>query len=252
MSSLQLLRSRPMLRKNLRVALFLLICAACVSGALVVSHAQSGRKRPEPRSTVPAPTPTPDASPSASGVSDSDEKRKAKTDATGAPLFSFYVLQDENTDLFLNLPSSTHTLVMNSLITRLQDSPNVSVAAGGKSDRKRAHDHAKIEREAFTLLVQIDAETTGGRPPTTGRPTDLGSLVVRYYVYAPTTATLKLQGQVYMRPYQASARIGGVRVPLPTPGTNRLPVEYAFEQAGREAAERIMSGLDIHIPPERR
>jgi hypothetical protein len=237
---------------TLRGVLFLLLCAVCASGALVLSHAQSGRKRPEPRSTVPAPTPTPDPSSSASGVSDSDERRKPKTDPSGAPLFSFYVLEDENTDLFLNLPSSTHTLVMNSFITRLQDSPNVSVAAGGKSDRKRAHDHAKIERDAFTVLVQLDAETTGGRPPTTGRPTDLGSLVVRYYVYAPTTATLKLQGQVYMRPYQASARVGGVRVPLPTPRTNRLPVEYAFEQAGREAAERIMSALDIHIPPERR
>jgi hypothetical protein len=80
-----------------------------------------------------------------------------------------------------------------------------------------------------------------------GDPIPLENMVVRYYVYAPTTATLKVQGQVYMRP--ASARVGGVRLPIPVPSTSpRVGVEYVLEQAGRDAAERVASALDIRLP----
>jgi hypothetical protein len=237
--------SKPRAAVAGRAALIALaLTVLCAAGV-----AQSGRRQPQPKSPVPEPSPaaSPGANSSSESVSDSDAKKSQK-DRRNAPLFSFYVLEDETINLFLDIPLSTSNVIVTSFVERLQDSPNVSVAAGGKGDRKRAHDHAKIERDVYTVLVQLDEEVMRGTSKRAGEPANINNLVVRYYVYEPQTATLKYQGQVYMRPYQASTRVGGVRIPLPTPRSNRLPIEYSFEQAGREAAERVMASFDIRIP----
>lgn len=232
----------------LGVALFWLgVSTAWASGA------QSGRRPPAPRNPVPAATPQPSPGADSSSGTYSESEARGKSSAGGRndeALYSFYVLQDEDANPFLNLPLGTSNLIAASFVERLRQSPVVAVSAGGRGDRAGARRHAKSERAAFTVLLEVDEERTGPTSRRAGDPVDLGSLVVKYYVYAPQTATLKAQGQVYMRPYQGSARIGGIRLPVPTTSRTsaRVPVEYVLRQAGHDAAERVMGAFDIRIP----
>lgn len=215
------------------------VCAASGAGA------QSGRRQPKPRSPLPSPSPSPEAV----GVSDSDANRKP---AANEPLYSFYVLEDENTDVFMNIPTAARDIILESFVARLRTSPHVSASAAGKGDRRRAREHAKVEKKAYTVLLEITAdEMMGRRPRNPGDPVTLDRMAVNYYVYAPETATLKVQGQVYMRPAQSSARVGGIRIPIPAPTSSRIGVEYVLEQAGRDAAERVAASLDIRLPDYR-
>lgn len=219
--------------------------AACVLCALsaVAAQAQSGRRQPAPRNPVPAATPTPDP-----GVY--SESRTRPADDPNAPLHNFYVVEDENHDSFTSIPMAARDIILQSFVERLRVSRVVSASSGGKSDRARAREHAKTEKLAYTVLLEVaEEQITTRRPRTAHDPVPLENMVVRYYVYTPQTATLRVQGQVFMRPGQASARVGGVRVPIPAPRTSsRIGVEYVLEQAGRDAAERMAAQLDITLP----
>lgn len=218
------------------------VLCALMPGAGAEAGAQSGRRQAKPRSPVPVASPAPEQG----GVSDSDAGAKR---AANEPLHSFYVLEDENTDVFMNIPVAARDIIMESFVARLRASSDVSASSGGRGDRRRARDHAKTERKAYTVLLEITSDQMmGRRPRNAGEPVPLDSMAVNYYVYAPGTATLKAQGRVYMRPAQASARVGGIRLPIPAPTSSRIGVEYVLEQAGRDAAERVASSLDIRLP----
>ena len=222
------------------LAALLVLCLASAG----VAVAQSGRRQPAPRSPVPTPTP---ATSESGGHSDSGARPKGDPNE---PLHSFHVVEEENVDAFTSIPMSARDIILMSFVERLRTSPAVSASSGGRSDRRRAREHAKAEKRAYTVLLEITEEQmVTRRPRRAGDPIPLESMVVRYYVYAPVTATLKVQGQVYMRPATASARVGGVRLPIPVPSTSaRVGVEYVLEQAGRDAAERVAAQLDIRLP----
>ena len=237
--------SRRRLRTKALCALVFCAVAACGAG---VAAAQSGRRQAPPRSPVPpaaTPTPAPDSSDSSSsgGYSDSDARRRPQTSTGADTVVSFIVFEDDSSSHFLNLPASTAAIVVNSFARRLGDASGVSVSSGGRSDRRRAREHAKTEKSAYTILLQVDEQMQGA-----GGSTDLSNLIVRYFVYEPSSATLKHQGQVYMRPYQPTRRVGGVNLPLPMPTSRRVPVEYIFEQAGRDAADRVLAAFHLRPP----
>ena len=83
-------------------------------------------------------------------------------------------------------------------------------------------------------------------------PTSMNTrgMVLRTYVYTPKTADLKYHDTIFQRPYQDSARIGGVRVPVPSRRTERYPSQHQLEQAARDAADRLLSRFQITPPPE--
>ncbi|MGH9903536.1 MAG: hypothetical protein ACRD68_17150, partial [Pyrinomonadaceae bacterium] len=147
----------------------------------------------------------------------------------------------------IDLPLTASSYAVKGFVERLKDSPHVSVGSVGKGDRRRARERAKVEKDYHVILVQLD-ENSPGRGA--GGPIDLSNLMVRYYVFAPGEATLKVQGQVPMRPYRGTATVGGVRLPVPTPRVN-VPFEYIVEQAGRDAAERVMAAFNLRLPPDR-
>ena len=74
--------------------------------------------------------------------------------------------------------------------------------------------------------------------------------MLRTYVYTPKTGDLKYSDTMYQRPYQDSARIGGVRVPVPSRRIERYPSQLQLEQAARDAADRLLSRFQITPPPE--
>lgn len=217
-------------------ALALLLSAAfffCAQAA----WAQSGRRAPK------ASTPPPAAEATPAGESESGPKPSAAKKADA--LVSFVVMRGEE-DILLSIDPLARDGVAQNFLRRLGQSSAVSVTDGGRGRRQEARDRAKSERTAYVVLFYMEEENYTG---TVGRP-DSRTLVIKTLVYAPKTADLKYTDTVYQRPYRQTARIGGVRIPVPGRGIERYPSQYELEQAAREAADRLLSRFQITPPPD--
>lgn len=219
------------------VSLVFFALLVCVSGGNV--PAQSGRRAP--KSSTPLPTPTE----TSTGVSESNSK---PANQSAKPLLSLAVFEFDDPFLETFL---TSRIALDGFLNRLKDAPDVSVVIGGKITRKDAAARAKNETEAHVVVLQLEESAAVGGRETIGR-VDPATLVVKYYVYAPTSGTLKYVGRVEQRPYQQAARVGGVRIPLPSPvPRGRVASEWTLEQAARDAAEEVLARFQIRLPPDR-
>lgn len=209
-------------------AALILAAAFCTAGAL----AQSGRKAQKPLGlpTEPAKPADPADKPAAS----------KKQDA----LYTFVIVKDDA--LTMGLDSMARDGVAAAFFDRLkQVGRDIDIKDGGKGRRQEAREQAKKEEVAYVVFFQL--EETG---MASGANTDMRGLALRTYVYTPKTGDLKYSDTIFQRPYQDSARIGGVRVPVPTRRTERYPSQYQLEQTARDAADRLLSRFNITPPPE--
>jgi hypothetical protein len=214
-------------RARAAAALALLVCL-CAAGAL----AQSGRKAQKPLG-LPTEKPGP-----ADPAGKTAEKKKVEA------LHTFIVLKDDS--LGVGYEVLARDGVAAAFVERLrQVGRDVEVKDGGKGRRQEARERAKKEEVAYVVFFQM--EETGMADPTS---MNTRGMVLRTYVYTPKTADLKYNDTIFQRPYQDSARIGGVRVPVPTRRTERYPSQHQLEQAARDAADRLLSRFQITPPPE--
>jgi hypothetical protein len=214
-------------RARAAAGLALLVCL-CAAGAL----AQSGRKAQKPLGL-----PTEKAKP-ADPADKSAEPKKVE------PLATFVVFKDDN--ISVGFDSLARDSVAAAFLRRLeQGGPTIAIKDGGKGRRQEARERAKKEEVAYVVFFQM--EETGMSDPTS---MNTRGMVLRTYVYTPKTADLKYNDTIFQRPYQDSARIGGVRVPVPTRRTERYPSQHQLEQAARDAADRLLSRFQITPPPE--
>jgi hypothetical protein len=225
-------RRRPLL-------LLLFAAAACLVALAAPAQSQSGRRKPAPLSPAPTPSPTPEAQ----GESESASGSRKASDAD---LLSFTVHRLDGGYSFLDF--SVEESVVNAFVQRLTRSKGLSASRGDKLTRKEAQTRAKSGEHAYVVLLDIEEESWGGG--VAGR-TDTRTLVVKTYVYEPKTGVLKYVDRTAQRPYRQSATVGGVRLPLPSPRTiERYPNELQLEQAGRDAADRIMQRFSLRLPPD--
>lgn len=220
--------NRPSAGSRLRLAarLALLVCL-WAAGAL----AQSGRKAQKPLGL-----PTEKAKPA-------DPADKAAEAKRQEALVNFVVVKDDT--LSVGYDTMAREGVARAFFERLkQVGRDVEVKDGGKGRRQEARERAKKEEVAYVVFFQMDE--TG----MTGASNDSRGLVLRTYVYTPKTGDLKYSDTMFQRPYQDSARIGGVRVPVPTRRVERYPSQLQLEQAARDAADRLLSRFQITPPPE--
>lgn len=216
-------------------AALLLAVAFCAQAA----WAQSGRKGQKASTPPPA-----EAEPTPQGESESGPKRSstAKPDA----LVSFVVMRGDDSGLVIFDPLARDG-VMQNFMRRLGQSSAVEVSDGGKGRRQDARERAKSERTAYVVLFEMEEENYAGGG--VGRA-DSRSIVLKTYVYTPKAADLKYTDTIYQRPYRQTARIGGVRVPVPTSGIERYPSQHELEQAARDAADRLLARFHINPPPD--
>jgi hypothetical protein len=208
-------------------AALILTATFCVASAL----AQSGRRAQKPLGL-----PTEKAKPA-------DPANKAPETKKLDALYTFVVVKDDT--LSAGYDSLARDGVAAAFFERLkQVGRDIEVKDGGKGRRPEARERAKKEEVAYVVFFQM--EETGY----TGSNTDTRGLVMRTYVYTPKTGDLKYSDTIFQRPYQDSARIGGVRVPVPTRRTERYPSQHELEQAARDAADRLLSRFEITPPPE--
>ena len=203
---------------------------AAVFGA-APAPAQSGRKAQKPLGL-----PTEQAKPADPAGKPAEAKRQ---DA----LVTFVVMKDDT--LSVGWDSMARDGVAAAFVARLrQVGRDVEVKDSGKGRRQEARELAKKEETAYVVFFQM--EETGY----TGSSTDTRGLVLRTYVYTPKTADLKYSDTMFQRPYRDSARVGGVRVPVPSRRMERYPSQFQLEQAARDAADRLLSRFQITPPPE--
>ncbi|MDT5272953.1 MAG: hypothetical protein QOH49_5139 [Acidobacteriota bacterium] len=208
-------------------AALILAATFCAAAAL----AQSGRKAQKPLGL-----PTEAAKPSDPAGKTPETK---KVDA----LATFVVMKDDT--LTMGFDTLSRDGVASAFFERLRRASNVEVKDGGRGRRQEARERAKKEEVAYVVFFQLDETSMGGTSSTDAR-----GLALRTYVYTPKTADLKYSDTIFQRPYQDTARIGGVRVPVPTRRAERYPSQYQLEQAARDAADRLLSRFSITPPPE--
>lgn len=213
--------------------LALFACAACVFAVTSSARAQSGRRSPTMSKTSPAP-PT---------AGKTGEATPAATKKDVKPLASFVIAED--TGSAFDVDYRARQIVLASFVARLDQSSVVTVTRAGRMTRKEARDRAKAEKEAFVVLVEIEEESLGVSVRT-GPRQEQRALIIRTYVYTPATGDLKFSDSFVARPSR-QATVGGVRVPVPS---RPYPSEAQLEQAGRDAAQRLLSHFQITLPPE--
>jgi hypothetical protein len=208
-------------------AALVIAAAFCAAGAL----AQSGRKAQKPLG-LPTEAPKP-ADPA------------AKTPATkkADALVNFVVVRDDG--LTIGFDTLGRDSVATAFFERLRRASGVDAKDGGRGRRPEARARAKKEEAAYVVFFEMEESSMTG----SGSSTDMRGLALRTYVYTPKTGDLKYSDTIFQRPYQDSARIGGVRVPVPSRRIERYPSQLQLEQAARDAADRLLSRFQI-APPE--
>lgn len=128
--------------------------------------------------------------------------------------------------------------VLRACAERLDDSPSVKVnIANREMNRGEAIKRAKVETESHVVWIQLRFDSGMGQSDA-----DLREVYLDYWVFAPTTAKVITNGRSYQQVYRG----GGVIV-MPRPGGRAsLPyIEQLLKQAARDAAERILSAMDL-------
>lgn len=207
------------------------VAALCLAPAAL---AQSGRKAQKPLNL---PTEAPKQG----------EKPEAKPEAKKVEAVVSFVVMRSDDAVSFGLDPVTRDGVASAFSRRLGQVSSVEVRDGGKGGRQAARARAKEETKAYVVLFQLDEQ---GNSMGNGS-VDSRTLVIRTFVYSPQTGDLKYTDVVYQRPYQDSARVGGVRVPVPSRRVSRYPSQHELEQAARDAADRLLGRFQVTPPPER-
>ncbi len=209
----------------------LLTTAFCLGTGAAL--AQSGRKAQKPLGL-----PTADAPKQGEPAATRPEAKKPEA------LVSFVVMLSDDSNF--GIDPLANDGVGAAFLRRLGQTATVDVRNAGKGRRQDARSRAKEEKKAYVVLFQLD-EQAGDM--SMGRA-DSRTLVIRTFVYTPQTGDLKFTDTVHQRPAYDTARVGGVRVPVPTRRIDRYPSQQELEQAARDAADRLLSRFQVTPPPE--
>ena len=226
--------TRPTLSRaaaGLAAPLALLLAFACA--AATGARAQSGRKAQKPLGLPTEQAPK--------------QGEPAKTPESKKPDAIRFVVMRSDEGMMFGIDPLARDGVAAAFVKRLGQSSSIEVTDGGKGNRSTARERAKKEEQAFVVVFSLEEQ--GGQMSV--NQVDSRTLVLRTYVYTPKTADLKYADTMFQRPHQETARIGGVRVPVPTRRPERYPSQNELEQAARDAADRLLGRFSVTPPPER-
>ncbi|HEV7743811.1 MAG TPA: hypothetical protein VGO56_02340 [Pyrinomonadaceae bacterium] len=199
---------------------FVIIFALC---PVTIATAQSGRRATKSPATPATPPPLPDPTPVAPVT---QEKPK--------PTLQL-VVGIEKYDGFSNVSMNTYEGVLRSCAQQLDEPPSVSVERlEHPMSRTEVTKRAREEKVAYVVWLRLreDGMSANG----TGTP---NNAYIEYMVFAPITAKVIASGATYPK----NRRINqGSGLPSPNGDPN-------FNDAARATANKILSALQLHIPP---
>lgn len=227
---------------------FLIVCIYILALSINPTQAQSGRRvQPPP----PPPPPSPETSRIPSQPSNTPDEPVTAPVPEKAPEIVAHLLVTRDDNKFDNLEQLSN-IVVSTCAERLRQANALSVAKEKPLDRKQASDKAKSEEQNHVVWVQVQIDRFNNN-----RNVSLQDFQIEYIVFSPKDGKIKTQGKVYLRPYQPRVGVGSVAIPVPVPIPNTpigtpgqaSPLQYSLEQAGVEAADRIMQNFKVSPPP---
>ena len=219
MAAMKIMRIGPSLSRVIVVTFVVSFALACVLNVA----GQSGRRV---KKTVPAPVAASQTTPA---IEKPTEKPK--------PAVTLFVGM-ERPDYFVTPRANGAASVLLSVVDRLGDHPSVKVdMARSDMTQSEAIRRARSEKEAYVVFLKLATDSMRG----SGEDT---RVFVQYWVFSPTTAKLKTWGQTYPQTYRNSGVILNPRVPS-------IYGDYQLEQAGRDAADKILDAFKLNSPERR-
>jgi hypothetical protein len=222
---------RTFLRASSLAAILLVLLSICTA------QAQSGRRAPKASSPSPPPPPA------------EPEKPAAPPKTPVEPQLHLLLIPDISTNL--NFSVYYPERVQQWVAQRLRDAGSLGVAVGNSGTRSEAIKRAKASPEGFVIFLQVEDSGYGSDVSRTNR--NLDNARISYSLFSPVTGKSKASGVVYVTQRGISTSGGGIGIgrgrvlPLCYPGVRGNDV--VLLQASLEVAERIMSALDVPIPP---
>jgi hypothetical protein len=183
----------------------------------VAGLSQSGRRAPRPAPSPDIETPT----------------TKEVVEQSKPPLVSLVVGTDSSSGL-VYIPSYLYGVVLDGCVGRLRESRSLNVSGTGPLPRGDAIKRAKSEKQTYVLWLELRGDNEGFSD--TG--VDPSELAIRYYLYAPVTAKVLNQGDVWQ------GRRTGPITRSPT-SNNRIYVEARLKESAREVADRVLKALQL-------
>ncbi len=225
---------------------FLLVCICTFVVNITLVQAQSGR-----RVQPPPPPPSETSKPTAAPREELPPPPPAQKPAA-EQIQILFTYDDNRLELPSNL-SGAVGVVVKACADRLSQSGALDIVKDKEMNRKQASDRAKTEDQRNVVWIQLGLDTFGGQ-----QPSRLEEFHVEYVIYSPKEAKVKSQNRIFLRPYQPRVGVGGIGVPLPIPrgpigaGGYNNAFYYSLQQAGEEAADRIMQAFKITPPAQNR
>jgi len=198
------------------------------------ADAQSGRKTQTRNQTPqPAATPVPEPAP------------KPEIREPAKPEFSFTVVSNIPQSLYMQFPFPEK--MPRWVVERLSSSSLLTVKPGESVNRKQAVELAKSSTETFIVLVELNEDVFANPLPGSTKAGN-GNVWIDFYVYTPGSAKIKQKGRAFLKPELLRSR-GGVLNRDSLCGANLSREDYLLWEASIEAAERILAGFNLPVPP---
>jgi hypothetical protein len=221
------------MRINISPLRILVVTLLFLVGSAV--QAQSGRRMKPGGATAPAPsTQTPQP-----------EMPKTPAKLPAQPQLPLLVIGSASQTLYMSFPFPEKMQAW--VAKRLRDGAGLMVTQGEGINRNAAIKRAKSETETFIIWVQLDEEPFDSPTTSDGRR-NFEKFHINYYVLSPVTGKAKFSGVVYLGQSSPTVNVGGNAVPTCYPDI-RDRGDYLLLQASIEVANRIMSKLNVPIPP---
>lgn len=196
-------------------------------GATTMIEAQSGRKLPKGSPTVPTPTPAPEPVVTA--------KPKPKPDFT----LKVYSNIDFGSSFGFLMPERMPRWA----IERLQKTPLLDIRNSGTLNRRDAIKQAKVETEAFVVLLELEADPLNS----TRMTSPIQGMQIEVTVYHPVTAKVKFKRTLALG--QNSTRLPGSRNVLRSCNPSVYGDDLLLLEASYEAADSVMGTFNVPLPP---
>jgi hypothetical protein len=208
--------------------LALLFAAGLVLSFTLIATAQSGRRANKSTQTTPPPV-VPATVPATA---------KPSPDKLGPRVMLLVGM--ERSDPFSRIPLSASSGVLHSCVDRLNDSASVKVIMESQDmPRGDAIKKAKASKDGHHVVwLQVHLDHGALQ----GANINLSDVVIEYIVFAPLTAKLVASGRTYPDTYRNKSI-------NPTRRTGGIYGDYLYNQAAKEAAERILRAFQIPTRP---
>jgi len=143
------------------------------------------------------------------------------------------------------IPAARKYMILDNFIQRLKETPFTVTMSVNEISRKEATELAHQEKNDYIVWVELQPDTRSSDQEGVSA-VSFNDLIINYVILTPLTGQVKAQGRIYYQHlYERSIAVGSnAKIPPQRPFPARIPAENTPARAGREAASRVVEGLN--------